>query len=76
MVLLFPDVFSAGGNDTTMLDEPTDLSSFTRLIHSGAGAKNGTRTEIRATPVKEYLVDCQWAAEQAKQAEQDAKKKH
>ncbi len=58
---LFPAVFGGGG------DGEADMSSVTKLVHSGAGAKNGTRDQVRKTLLKEFLFDCQLEAEHAEE---------
>ena len=52
---LFPNCF--GG---TMPDENNgeiDFMIFTKCIHAGAGAKNGTRNDIRRTKLKEFFME-------------------
>lgn len=69
---LFPLVYGggAGGESVTA----PDLTAFTKCIHAGAGPENGTREQIRALPIKEFLFDMQLKAKAAKdlQAEMDA----
>lgn len=60
---IFPLLFnSSGESDET--PSPYDPMALTRLIHAGAGPKNGTRPQIRATLLKEFLYECQLQAEQ------------
>ncbi len=47
-----------GGESEEDEEGTADLMSFTKLIHAGAGERNGTREQIRAMPIKEYLFDC------------------
>lgn len=61
---LFPEIFLRGIPDEN--NEP-EVGAFTKLIHSGAGERNGNREEIRAMPLKEFLFDCQLQI-QAKEA--------
>ncbi len=58
----FPLVF--GGGEAGKQTQP-DLLALTKLIHSGAGPRNGTRDNIRRMPLKEFLYDCQLEAEKA-----------
>lgn len=72
LVKTFPEVFSGGNGN---VDSEPDLTAFTRVIHAGAGVKNGTRAEVRALLLKEFLFDCQLAAEQAAEMEAEMKKR-
>lgn len=63
---LFPTVYDGASADQS--DEPS-LTAFTKCIHSGAGPKNGTRTQIRMMPVKEFYFDMEQEAIQAKKLE-------
>jgi len=58
----FPLVF---GSDSQGKQAQPDLLALTKLIHSGAGPRNGTRDNIRRMPLKEFLFDCQLEAEKA-----------
>jgi hypothetical protein len=60
---IFKTVFK--GEATT---EP-DLLAFTKCIHAGAGSKNGSRNEIRVTPLKEYLFEMELEAVKAEELE-------
>lgn len=51
-----------------------DLMVFTRLIHEGAGAKNGTRDQIRKTFLLEFLYECELSIKKAKELEAATKK--
>lgn len=44
-----------------------DPMSFTKCIHAGAGAKNGTREHIRLMPAREFLYDMELEAVKAKE---------
>jgi hypothetical protein len=48
----FPNVYAKGSSDET-----ADPAAFTKCIHAGAGAKNGTRDNIRKMKIKEFLFD-------------------
>jgi len=54
---MFPMVFLHDGKA-----EP-DPMAITKLIHHGAGPKNGTREQIRQMPLLEFLYDLQLEAE-------------
>jgi hypothetical protein len=58
----FPLVFGSGEASST---NSPDYMALTKLIHHGAGPKNGTREDIRRMPLKEFLYDCQLEAEKA-----------
>ena len=68
----FPKVFSGGSEDSA--DKMPDLTAAAKLIHSGAGNRNGTREQIRATLLNEYLYDCQLLAEDNEELEEKLKK--
>jgi hypothetical protein len=61
---LFPLVFSGGDAGEGGKSVPDPLA-LTRLIHHSAGPRNGTREQIRAMLLKEFLFDCQLEAEKA-----------
>ena len=67
----FPDLYDSGKKN----GKP-DPTIFTQTIHSGAGAKNGTRNQIRTTKLFEFLFECNQEAKKAKelQAEYDKMK--
>lgn len=67
---LFTRVFSGG--ETLDSGEP-DLMAVTTLIHHGAGAKNGTRAQVRETKLLEFLYDCELMAKQQEQMEEELK---
>lgn len=64
----FPHVFDGSGKGAP------DITAFTKCIHAGAGPRNGTRTDIRKTPLKEYLLDLDLQAKAAKEMEAELKK--
>lgn len=53
---IFPRLFPKSGNNK---NENPDLTAVTKMIHSGAGERNGSRKEIRAMLLKEFLFDVQ-----------------
>lgn len=61
---LFPLVYEGGTGSNTV-----DLLSFTKCIHSAAGPKNGNRTDIRLTLVKEFFFEMNEEARKAKELE-------
>lgn len=64
MVHAFAEVFEGG--------EPSDdnIPGITKLIHAGAGAKNGTREYIRKhTPLLEFMYDCKLEVQNIKRIE-------
>ena len=58
---LYPLVY--GGTDTS--SSTIDILSFTKMVHYGAGERNGTRMQLRHLLLKEFLFDCQLQAEQS-----------
>lgn len=62
---LFPTVYKGGGKK----DDEVDLMAFTKCIHSGAGAKNGSREAIRRTLLKEYFMEMELEAVKAAELE-------
>lgn len=50
-----------------------DIAAFTKCIHAGAGDRNGTRDKIRATLLKEFMLDMNMQAEEAARIEQEMK---
>lgn len=77
LALLFPLVYASGLEDTksTPAENPDrDLLAFTKCIHSGAGVKNGSRSDIRTTLIKEFFFDMQHEAEKALEMERELKK--
>lgn len=62
--LMFKMVYAQGiaNNEPGSTGEP-DPMAITRLIHHGAGPKNGTREDIRRMKLKEFLFDLQLEAE-------------
>jgi hypothetical protein len=46
-----------------------DFMAFTKLIHSGAGERNGSREDIRRMDIKQFLFDLDLLAEQAAKME-------
>lgn len=61
---LFPLVFGSTAKEEGK-EAPADPLALTKLIHHAAGPKNGTREQIRAQQLKEFLFDCQLEAEKA-----------
>lgn len=61
---IFPEVFEGKGSG------PDDGLAFTRCIHAAAGPKNGTRNQVRATPLYEFLFEMQQEAIKAKEIEE------
>lgn len=64
--LMFPNIY-AGSSES----DEVDYTAFTKLIHAGAGDRNGTRQQIRLMPLKEYLFDMELleiAAQKQKEA--------
>jgi hypothetical protein len=65
----FPKIHQGDGDAADV----NDMMIFTRCIHAGAGPKNGSRNQIRCTPLKEFLMECEEektkALEQQKQTE-------
>lgn len=61
---LFPVAHEPSGDDSTEPQNPA--MAFTRCIHAGAGPKNGTRQDIRLTPIWEFFFDMEQNAIQAK----------
>ncbi len=59
---IFKEVYAGGDSQS---NEP-DVTAFTKCIHAGAGAKNGTRDKIRIMPAKEFLFDMNLEAINAK----------
>ena len=57
----FPTTFENGS------DGKPDFSAFTKCIHSGAGAKNGSRDQIRCTLLKEYFFEMELESIKAKE---------
>lgn len=60
---IFPNLYE--GNAA----EEFDYIAFTKLIHAGAGDRNGTRKEIREMPIKEFQFDLELLAIEAKKQE-------
>ena len=58
----FPTVFESGDGN-----KARDPHAFTKCIHAGAGPKNGTRDDIRVTLLKEFFMDMEIEAVQAKE---------
>jgi len=54
-------------------DQAPDLMVFTKLIHEGAGTKNGTRDQIRKTLLLEFLYECELSIIKAKEIEANTK---
>ena len=67
---LFPNVFDAPDGEPGR----DDMMAITTLIHYGAGVKNGTRDQIRKTLLKEFLYECELAAIQQMELEQELQK--
>lgn len=63
MATYFPILFSDETNKSTK----PDRLSFTKCIHAGAGAKNGTRQQIRMLPIKEFFFELNEEAKQVKE---------
>ena len=59
--LIFPTVYKKNP-DEKKSDEP-DLLAFTKCIHGAAGPKNGSRTEIRRTLLKEFYMELEIEAQ-------------
>lgn len=78
---LFPDIFPQAGSSEgeeekeASAESEVDLTAFTRLIHSGAGERNGSRKEIRAMLLKEFLFDVQLQMELQREMEEKMKTK-
>lgn len=62
---MFP-VLHEPSDDAKQSGSPDPLS-FTKCIHAGAGAKNGTREHIRLMPAREFLFDMELEAVKAKE---------
>ncbi len=60
----FPTVYE--GDGTSSKSDP-DALAFTKCIHSGAGVKNGTRNQIRITPLLEYMFEMEQEAIKVKE---------
>lgn len=58
MPLYFPTVYENNGDTNA----EHDVMVFTKCIHSGAGAKNGSRTDIRRTLLKEFFTEMELEA--------------
>ena len=56
----FPLVMNTGGSEAPAEVDPM---AVTKLIHHGAGPKNGTREQIRMMKLKEFFYDLQLEAE-------------
>lgn len=56
---MFPNVYASDSNKS---DEQPDQLAFTKCIHSGAGAKNGTRNQIRFMLLLEFMFDMEQEA--------------
>ena len=56
---MFKNVYDADGNKS---DEQPDQLAFTKCIHAGAGAKNGTRNQIRFMLLLEFMFDMEQEA--------------
>lgn len=67
---MFPAVFKSGGDGGNV----QAVAAFTRLIHSGAGERNGSRRDIRSMPLKEFLFDITLQIEQNEALEAEMKK--
>ena len=55
----FPTVYNS---DDVKDDIQPDVLSFTKCIHAGAGQKNGSRNQIRLTPLLEFMFDMEQEA--------------
>jgi hypothetical protein len=60
---LFPNVFSSAGSS----DAEPDMMVFTKCIHAAAGAKNGSRSQVRLTLLKELLYEIELETIKAKE---------
>lgn len=65
---MFPTVHQTHGAPKN--DEP-DIMAFTKCIHSGAGPKNGTRTDIRRTLLFEYMYEMEQEAIKANEMKEE-----
>lgn len=63
LVKMYPTVHEPG-DDTDIISEP--VMQFTNCIHAGAGAKNGTRNNIRLMSLLEFYHDMEQEAIKAK----------
>jgi hypothetical protein len=71
---IFPNVHEGG----TSKDAPDPLA-FTKCIHAGAGAKNGSRDQIRCTLMMEYFFEMELEAKKSKELKaeiENAKNQH
>jgi hypothetical protein len=59
--LIFPTLYKKSNAQVSDTTEP-DLLSFTKCIHSAAGAKNGSREDIRRTLLKEFFMELELEA--------------
>jgi hypothetical protein len=65
LLQVFPNVFGDAGTG----NDAADPAAFTKCIHAAAGQKNGTRQQVRLTPLKELLFDLEQQAIQAQELE-------
>lgn len=59
----YPFVYGRDEKVITIGTPNNDTLAFTKLIHHGAGTKNGTRADIRKMPIREFLFDLNLTAE-------------
>ena len=62
---IFPNVYAGAGSAIQ------DLYAFTNCIHAGAGVKNGTRNDIRAMKLFEFMYDMEQEAIKANEIEKE-----
>lgn len=53
----YPNVYGKGEGVIIIGEYQVDTMAFTKLIHHGAGPKNGTRADIRRMRLREFLFD-------------------
>ncbi len=63
--LYFQSIYKKGTTKKESEVEQPDLLAFTKCIHAGAGAKNGSRTDIRRTLLKEFFMEMELEAQEA-----------
>ena len=61
--ILFPLVYNTGNNVSDNSASVADPMAITKIIHHGAGPKNGTREDIRRMRLHEFLFDLNLEAE-------------
>lgn len=77
LIELFPSVFEppVDNDEEKQVEQEHSLGMVTRLIHSAAGERNGTREQIRwGTLIKELLYDCELQIEANEKMKQDLKR--